>query len=238
MLHAAISGNIHTLALLIERGISCGNVIDDITGYTLLHAASTHGRLECAGMLMRHGYTAATLATDGVSAVDIAFAAELPKALARDSVAAESWEACKPTALLLLQNGCDFEASKVLDNDVFAALTAEYLDELREHTARQREILQVYTANTYSTTTSQHDHSSQSAHDDSTFQIQLVYADSGVVSAKVYTIDTTLLAKLHAATTRQSASILLNMLIPTHGWSISSVNTSDTDIKLISYDGK
>jgi ankyrin repeat protein len=190
MLNATIDGNTDTLTLLLERGISCSNVIDDDSGYTLLHAAATYGRLECAGMLIRHGHASTTLSVDRVPAVDVAFAVELLKALARDGIAAESWAACKPTALLLLQIGCDYDVSKVLDNEVYAALITEYLDELRERTTRQQDILQVYTANTYSISsdnTYEHDNSSQSVNDDSTLQIQLIHADSGVISSRVYT---------------------------------------------------
>eukprot|EP00953_Heterococcus_sp_UTEX-ZZ885_P000367 730-Heterococcus_DN1.PRE.3 len=240
MLNATINGNTDTLTLLLKRGISCSNVIDDDSGYTLLHAAATYGRLEGAGMLIRHGYAATTLSVDGVSAVDVAFAVELPKALAREGIAAESWAACKPTALLLLQNGCDYDLSKVVDNEMYAALITQYLNELREHTTRQQEILQVYTVNTYtisSANTNEYNNSSQSEDVDSTLQIQSVHADSGLISAQVYTLDTTLLAKLHVVTARQSSSILLNMLVPTYGWGISNVNSSNTDIKLISYDG-
>jgi Ankyrin repeats (many copies) len=238
MLNATISGNTDTLTLLLERGNSCSNVIDADTGYTLMHAAAAYGRHECASMLMRHGYTATTLSVDGVSAVDVAFALGIPALFRRDDLEIEPWESCKATALLLLQNRCGYDVNKIAsDNEVYATLITEHLDELRERTTRQQGILQVYTANTYSTT-SEHNHSSPSTHDDSMLRIQLVNADSGVMSSKVYTLDTTLPSKLHAVTAKQSSSILLNMLVPTYGWGISNVNSSNTDMKLISYDGK
>jgi ankyrin repeat protein len=238
MLNATISGHLNTLMLLIERGISCSNVIDNADGYTLLHAAATYGRLECAGLLLRNGYDATILSNDGASAVDIAFELEVPAVFEREDIAIESWESCKATASLLLQHGCEYDANKVFNIKAYAAVIAQYLDELRERTTKQQEILQVYTANTYSiyTAAAISEHSSQAA-DDTTLRIQLVHADSGVISSNIYTIDTALLSKLHAATARQSTSILLNMLVPTYGWGISNVNSS-ADTRLISYDGK
>jgi Ankyrin repeats (many copies) len=242
MLNVVIAGNTDTLALLLERGINCSNVIDDDSGYTLLHAAAAYGRLECAGMLIRHGFDATTLSTDGVSAVDIAFALDIPALFRRDDLEIEPWESCKATALLLLQNGCGYDVNKIAsDNAVYAALITEHLDELRQRTTRQQQILQVYTTSAYSinsSNTSEYDNSSHLANGNSTLQIQLLHADSGVMSSKVYTLDTTLLAKLHAATARQSSSILLNMLVPTYCWGISNVNSSNTDMKLKSYDGE
>jgi Ankyrin repeats (many copies) len=215
-------------------------VIDDASGYTLLHAAAAYGRLECAGLLIRHGCDVSTQSTGGASAVDIAFELEVPAVFERDGIAIESWESCKATALLLLQHGCGYNANDTSDNAVFAAVIAQYLDELRERTTKQQEILQVYTANTYSTTStaaSERYHCAQSV-DDTTLQIQLVHADTGVISSNIYTIKMKLLSKVHAATARQSASILLNMLVPPESWGVRSTNTSPTDARLISYDGK
>eukprot|EP00953_Heterococcus_sp_UTEX-ZZ885_P000366 730-Heterococcus_DN1.PRE.2 len=217
MLNVVIAGNTDTLALLLERGINCSSVIDDGRGYTLLHAAAAYGRLECAGMLIRHGCEATTLSTDGVSAVDIAFALDIPALFRRDDLKIEPWESCKATALLLLQNRCDYDVNKkASDNAVYATLITEYLDELRERTTRQQQILQAYTTSASSiksANTNEYDNSSQSDDD-----------------------NTTLLAKLHKVTTRQSSRILLNMLVPSYGWGISNVNSSSADIKLISYD--
>jgi ankyrin repeat protein len=111
MLNATISGNTDTLALLIERGISCSGVICDSNGYTLLHAAAAYGSLECAGVLLREGYDATVVTNDGVSAVDIVFAENLPVVLQREGVTRPAWCDRQATALMLLKYGVGYDAS-------------------------------------------------------------------------------------------------------------------------------
>jgi Ankyrin repeats (many copies) len=236
MLNTVIAGNTDTLALLIERGISCSDVIDDgSTGYTLLHAAAVYSRLECAGMLIRNGYTAVALAKNGESAVDSAFEAEIPAVFKRNDIDIKPWELCKPTALLLLQYGCEYNASKVSNNKFHAAVVAQYLNKLREASLKQQQLLQLHAAGTYSVND---DRSHTVSANATAVQVQLVNADTHVKSSTVYTVDTTLLAKLHALAVDSSTSILLNMLVPPESWGVSNTTTSDTIMRILSYDGK
>jgi ankyrin repeat protein len=85
MLNATSGGNVDTLILLIERGISCSGVIDDC-GLTLIHAAAAYGRLECLGLLMRQGYDAHVISSGGLSAVDIACTDDDVELLVREGV--------------------------------------------------------------------------------------------------------------------------------------------------------
>jgi ankyrin repeat protein len=148
MLNTTISGNIDTLTLLKKRGISCSNVADDNSGYTLLHAAAAYGRLECAGMLLRYGYTAVALANNGDSAVDVAFAVEVPTAFKGDNVVKAEWSEHAATVLMLLKHGCGYNAYKIKDNDECAAVIKQYYDELRGASVKQQQLLQLHAAST------------------------------------------------------------------------------------------
>jgi ankyrin repeat protein len=235
MLNATISGNFDTLTLLKERGVSCNNVIDNASGYTLLHAAAAYGRHECAGMLMRHGYTAVALATNRESAVDVALASRLPNVLKRDNITRPEWPARAATVLMLLKSGCDYDVSSIKDNDEYAAVVKQYYDELREASVKQQQLLQLHAAGTYSVND---DKSHLEFTNTTTVQVQLVNADTKENSSIVYTLDSTLLAKLHALTVDSNTSILLNMLIPPESWGVTNTNTSDTIVRTLSYDGK
>jgi ankyrin repeat protein len=150
MLNTIISGNFDALELLLERGISCSDVIDDDTGYTLMHAAAAYGRHECAGMLMRHGYTATTLANNGESAVDVVFASTLPDVLKLDNIIRPEWSERAATVLMLLKSGCDYNVSRIIHNDECAAVIKQYYDELRDESVKQQQLLQLHAIDTYS----------------------------------------------------------------------------------------
>jgi ankyrin repeat protein len=245
MLNATISGNTDTLTLLIERGISCSGVISDSDGYTLLHAAAAYGRLECAGALMRQGYDATTLTTAGVSAVDAAFADDIPAVLQRDKVPRPAWCDRQATALMLLKHGVSYDASSVAMHKDAALLIKQYLDELKSDLAHLQNVLKVHVANTQSTsadttTVVETEQLSESHSTASAVRVQLFHRVSGAKSTTVYSLDTALLAKLEAAVTSSSVNTILNMLVPADSWGTTTGTSaqSATGIRVISFDFK
>jgi hypothetical protein len=210
-------------------------VISDSNGYTLLHAAAAYGRHECAGMLMRHGYTAAALANDGDSAVDTAFASILPDVLKRDNVTRPEWSERAATVLMLLNNGCDYNVSKIIHNDECVAVVKQYYDELRYDSMKQQQLLQQHAIDTYSFNG---DTSGIDSADASTVQVQLVSAVTKEQCSTAYILNSTLLARLHALIADSDSSILLKLLVPPESWSVTNTNTSHTIVRILSYDGK
>jgi Ankyrin repeats (many copies) len=247
MLNATISGRSDTLTLLIERGISCSDVICDSTGYTLLHAAAAYGRLECAGVLMREGYDASVLTNDGVSPVNIAFADSLPTVLQRARVTRPAWCDRQATALMLLKHGVSYDASSTAMHKDTALLIKQHLDELNSDLTQLREVLKVHADNTQSTSVatiavSASEQISGSHAAASVVRVQLYDRVSSVKSLTVYTLDTALLANLEAAVTSDSVNTLLHMLAPADSWGATGTTETpaltDTGIRAISYDGK
>jgi ankyrin repeat protein len=247
MLNATIDGNCDTLALLIERGISCNGVIDD-SGLTLIHAAAAYGRLECLGVLIRQGCDAHVISSDGLSAVDIACTDNDVEVLARDSVKRPAWSKRQATAKMLLQHGVSCNSSSNLNDDHAAAILAQYVDTLREQITHQQQLLQAHVAGSYTMNNFNNDIASAS----NVVRIQLINADTGVESSTVYKVNITVLQKLHAALQQTvSTGILSNMLLPAGRWittsaTMNSDNVDSCDMTtpdastttLISYNGK
>jgi Ankyrin repeats (many copies) len=234
MLNITISGNLDALTLLIERGISCSNVIDDNTSYTLLHAAAAYGRHECAGMLIRHGYAATNLATNGDSAVDVAFASTLSDVLKRDNITRPEWSDGAATVLMLLTHGCDYNVSNIMHKDEYAEVVKQYYDELRDESVKQQQLLQQHAAGIYSVND---ETSGVDSADTITVQVQLINAVTKEQSSTVYTLGSTLLAMLHALSADSNTSILMKLFVPPERWGVSNT-TSDTIMRILSYDGK
>jgi ankyrin repeat protein len=227
MLNATISGNCDTLALLIERGISCSGVIDD-SELTLIHAAAAFGRLECLGLLMRQGYDAHAISSEGLSAVNIACTDNDVEVLVRDSVKRPAWSERQATAKMLLQHGVSCNSSSNSNDDHAAAILAQYVDWLREQTTQQHKLLQAHVAGTYTMNDMNNDIESANH----VVKLQLLNADTGVKSAAVYTVNITVLQKLHAILVQTvSTSILSNMLLPAEQWATTyaAMNTDNVD---------
>eukprot|EP00953_Heterococcus_sp_UTEX-ZZ885_P000368 730-Heterococcus_DN1.PRE.4 len=235
LLNATISGNSHVLAILLELAVSCSNVIDDDTGYTLLHAAAAYGWHECAGLLIRHGHTTEALTKQGKSAVDVAFASWLPAALKRDKITRSEWPDRAATALLLLKTGCAYNASTNMNNGHFSAVLEQYQSELRAASLTQQQLLQQHAAATSGVRCDTSD--AESA--DTTIRVQLVNTDTNETSETVYLLDAALLAKLHTVHTDGDNSTLLNLLVPPGPSSATTTTTTSSILsRTLSYDGK
>jgi Ankyrin repeats (many copies) len=227
MLNATIGGNCDTLTLLIERGISCSGVIDD-SGLTLIHAAAAYGRLECLSLLMREGCDAHVTSSAGLSAVDTACTDDNVEVLVRDSVKRPVWCERQATAKMLLQHGVSCHSSSKSHDDNCALMLAQYVDRLREQLTHQQQLLQAHVAGSYTMNNMNNDIASAN----NVVKLQLVNAGTGVKSSTVFTVNITLLQKLHAALEQTvSTSILSNMLLPAGRWITTSatINTDNVD---------
>jgi hypothetical protein len=54
----------------------------------------------------------------------------------------------------------------------------------------------------------------------------------------VYTLNSTLLARLYALIADSDTTILLKLLVPPESWGVSNTNTTDTFMRFLSHDGK
>jgi hypothetical protein len=63
---AVLGGHADTMALLLERGVSCETTVDDSgEHFSLLHCAVAWGHAECAALLLRQGADVHGLSSDG-----------------------------------------------------------------------------------------------------------------------------------------------------------------------------
>jgi hypothetical protein len=149
---------------------------------------------------------------------------------------------------MLLQHGVSYNSSNNTCADHGTAMLAQYVDWLREQTTQRQKLLQAHVAGIYT----MNDMNSDITSANKAAKLQLINADTGITSSSVYTVDTTLLHKLHAATEQPvSTGVLLNMLLPTKAWATTSAvsetrNTTNCDMTtsdaspttLISYNGE
>jgi Ankyrin repeat len=211
MLNATIAGNAAVLAKLLEHSADCSCAIAE-SGCTLLHAAAAYGRLACAGLLLQHGCDAKTLSRR-VSTVEAAFAPELTPSLQRRGIERPAWSARRATAMLMLQHGAAYDVKRIAASKEYAALVKQYMDGLKQQSAQQLALLQLHAANTCGTTittatssssgrgggssSSSSSSSGGSTAKRSVVKVQLVNADTGKRSRRVYTLNTAVLSRLH-----------------------------------------
>jgi hypothetical protein len=164
-----------------------------------------YDRLECTALLIRQGYDPSILSTNGVSTVDITFTDEIPVVLQRDRVKRSKMSERTATALMLLQHNVDYDAGKVFGNDQYTAAITEHHRSCRARLEQQQLLLGIHASNTHEVSNS----AKISTVDNSIVKVQLMHADTGVKSDKVYTLDTDLLAELHKVTATSNSSVLL-----------------------------
>jgi ankyrin repeat protein len=213
MLNAIIAGKVDTMTVLSARGVSYSTATDDAEASTLLHAAAAYGRLECVSLVLQHGCDANALSSDGVSALDMVLATELPASLKRTSIKRPVWFDRTATVELLLHHGANCSTSSVVSSEQCAVLL-EYIGELRGQNAQQHEVLFTHAKGLYSATDETSMQPSSADAVCTAVRVQLVDSTTGAKSKRVYTLDTALLSKLHAVTAPRSAGVLrlLSML--------------------------
>eukprot|EP00953_Heterococcus_sp_UTEX-ZZ885_P025369 13788-Heterococcus_DN1.PRE.2 len=215
MLNATIAGKVDTMTVLCARDVSYSTAIDDAAASTLMHAAAAYGRLECVSLVLQHGCDANALSSDGVSALDMALATELPASLK-----------------LLQQSYC----CTMVQNA--APVLLECIGQLRGQNAQQHEVLSTHAKGLCSAAKETGMQPSSADAVCTAVRVQSVDSTTGAKSKRVYTLDTALLSKLHAVTAPGSAGVLLSMLAPLDGMLSVDGHAAANDIKLLSCNGK
>jgi Ankyrin repeats (many copies) len=237
MLNATIAGKADTMTVLCARRVSYSTAIDDAEASTLLHSAAAYGRLECVSLLLQHGCDAKALSSDGVSALDMALATELPAALKRASTKRPAWSDRSATAELLLHHGANCSTSSVISSEHCAVLL-EYISKLRGQNAQQHEVLSTHAKGLCSAAKETGMQPSSADAVCTAVKVQLVDSTTGAKNKRVYILNTALLSKLHAVTAPGSAGVLLSMLAPLDGLLSVDGQAAANYIKLLSCNGK
>jgi hypothetical protein len=220
--------------------------------YTLLHAAAAWGRLQCVGMLLRHGLDAAAVAATGESAAALAAAGNVPRRLQREGLMRPAAPVREQVVLLLLRSGAAVETD-LMHISIFKRAVQQFVQELQQQLVAQVQAVTVLANSAYrgcSDGAASANNASSSAAaattaidatataKQHTVRVQLVHASTG---HRAYTIPTTLLVALHIQRGEIGASVLANMLVAAPGWSSTAATAGDTTtaantIKHLQYD--
>jgi Ankyrin repeats (3 copies) len=260
MIAAVLGGHADTMALLLERGVSCADTVDDSgEQFTLLHCAVAWGHAECAGLLLRNGSDAHAVSSRGKPVVHmLARTYELSSVLKPAPLKTKDryTKQQRDTALLLLQHGVLCPAALITHcGEFLAQALALYVEGLRQGQCERDTTLAANAARTYTTAAAAAAGSSMSsdAVAKAVVRVQLVNAETGVRGRRVYTINTAELAQFHTARGEAGTSVLLNLVAPPAGWtSATTIATTGTTtaavsgttahaadgVRLLAYDGK
>jgi Ankyrin repeats (many copies) len=238
---AVLGGHADTMALLLERGISCADTVVDDSGevFSLLHCAVAWGHAECAALLLRQGADVHGLSSDGRPVVCmLANTYTLtpvlqPAPLKGREICAEQQQ---DTALLLLQHGVQCPAELITHcGEFFHQALALCVEGLRQGQCSRDATLAFNASRTYTAAYSDSSAtSSDAATRASVVRVQLVHADTGLHGRRVYTINTAELETLHYARGESRFSVLLNLVVPPAGWTAATAD----GVRLLVYDGE
>jgi ankyrin repeat protein len=255
-MQAAVLGeHADTMALLLERGVSCADTVDDSSEqFTLLHCAVAWGHAECAGLLLRNGSDVHALSSTGRPVVCmLARTYELSSVLKPAPLKTKDrcTEQQRDTALLLLQHGVLCPAALITHcGEFLAQALALYVEGLRQGQCERDTTLAANAARTYTTAAADNDSGNAMSGDvvaKAVARVRLVHADTGVRGRRVYTINTAELAQLHAARGESGTSVLSNLVAPPAGWTTATATTAAASgttadaidgVRLLTYDGK
>jgi Ankyrin repeat len=236
---AVSSDSVDTLKVLIEHGFDCSGKVCP-RGGTLLHCAAGYSRTLCTAVLLQQGADVHATDNDGNSPLEAMVLAQLQPARTNEQREAVWNPAKTATALLLLQHGAT-AVKPTSDCPEYADAMVQYVRWLQHELKVRDTTLAAHaacstTVNSKSSSSSDDSNQQQQQCDavaKTVVQVQLVRADTGMHSERVYTIDTAALERLHAAQGESGVSTLSSLIAPPAGWAA----TSDTSVKLLQYDG-
>jgi ankyrin repeat protein len=243
LMGAVSTNSVDILKVLIEHGFDCSGKVCP-RGGTLLHCAAGYSSTQCAAVLVQQGADVHATDNDGNSPLEVMVLPELQPARTWEQRGVVWNPAKTATALLLLQHGAT-AVKPAGDCPDYADAVVQYVQWMRHELKVRDTTLAAHAACSTAVNSSNSSSSSSSSSDSSiqqqqcdaaaktAVQVQLVRADTGKRSERVYTIDTAALARLHAAQGESGVSTLSSLIAPPAGWAA----TSDRSVKLLQYDG-
>jgi Ankyrin repeats (many copies) len=177
-------------------------------GFTLLHVAADARSLSCAEALVRHGAaaaavvdtTAASTSYGALSPLDmLVLQGPLCSILHTEPAAAQLTDAeFDRFALLLLNCGATIKHSAMSaeEHKRFAGAIQQHTTRLQQQSRRKARVAALHAAACYSQYASSNSSDSSSDAPHKVVKVQLVHSDTQQLGARVYTIDTQLLAQL------------------------------------------
>jgi Ankyrin repeats (3 copies) len=248
LLCAVAAGHADILTALLEHGCDPSGPVD-AAGHTLLQVAAACGKANCLGLLLQQGLSVNAKSDSGSTPLDMIASIELPESLHPEplNTGKRYVQGMEDVGLLLMQHGAALneELSDVVGYN--KTIVEKYVDWLRQQVVTRDATLSAHCSSARSAAMS---HSSDqhcvgaTAAAVSTVRVQLVHADTGERGNHVYTLDTAVLAQLHAARGEAGVSVLSTLVTPPQGWrsavdsDTATTTAASTAIRLLPYDSE